>query len=255
MSNVRIGSDPETFLQDHTGRFISSVGLIGGSKDEPMPIGNNCSVQEDNVTVEFNTHPTDNVDDFVKGINYNLEWIKNRAAQLSLSVVSVPSAIFDDEQLATREAQTFGCDPDFNAWNFGAANPRPKARNKNLRSAGGHIHIEAPELDKLDLTKAMDLFVGVPMLKFDKDSQRRQLYGKAGAFRPKTYGIEYRTASNAWLQSDETKRWVFEQTQKAVQFVRNGKRISDELGDQIQQAINRSDESLVDSIIEQAEAL
>ena len=107
MSNVRIGSDPETFLQDHTGRFISSVGLIGGSKDEPMPIGNNCSVQEDNVTVEFNTHPTDNVDDFVKGINYNLDWIKNRASQLSLTVVSVPSAVFDDEQLARDIAYEF----------------------------------------------------------------------------------------------------------------------------------------------------
>ena len=75
---VRVGSDPETFLQSKTGEFISSVGLIGGSKDEPMPIGEGCSVQEDNVTVEFNTPPTNDVKEFVRVINYNLSWIKKR---------------------------------------------------------------------------------------------------------------------------------------------------------------------------------
>jgi hypothetical protein len=248
MTYVRIGSDPETFLMDATGRYISSVGLIGGSKDEPMPIGEGCSVQEDNVTVEFNTPPTNDPQEFVKSINFNLSWISRRASELGLTVTFDPSAVFDKEQLNTKAAQTFGCDPDFNAWNYGAANPRPKATNKNLRSAGGHIHIEAPELDKMELAKAMDLFVGVPMLKFDMDARRRELYGKAGAFRPKSYGIEYRTASNAWLQSDETKLWAFEQSQKAVEFVKAGKTIPDDLGEMIQLAINKSDTSLVDDI-------
>lgn len=248
MSLVRIGSDPETFLRDAAGKYISSVGLIGGSKDEPMSIGNGCSVQEDNVTVEFNTPPTADPQEFVNAINYNLDWINKRASELGLSVVFTPSAVFDKDQLTTAGALTFGCDPDFNAWDYGSANPRPKSRNKALRSAGGHIHIEAPELDKLELTKAMDLFVGVPMLEFDTDARRRELYGKAGAFRPKSYGIEYRTASNAWLQSDETKRWAFDQTQKAVQFVKDGKSIPDDLGQLIQNAINMSDTSLVDDI-------
>lgn len=255
MSLVRIGSDPETFLRDAAGKYISSVGLIGGSKDEPMSIGNGCSVQEDNVTVEFNTPPTNDPQEFVNAINYNLQWISNRAAELGLSVVFTPSAEFDREQLNTAASQTFGCDPDFNAWDFGSANPRPKSRNKSLRSAGGHIHIEAPELDKLELTKAMDLFVGVPMLEFDTDARRRELYGKAGAFRPKSYGIEYRTASNAWLQSDDTKRWAFDQTQKAVEFVRSGKKIPDDLGELIQRAINKSDTTLLADIQHWAESL
>ena len=255
MSLVRIGSDPETFLQDATGKYISSVGLIGGSKDVPMPIGNGCTVQEDNVTVEFNTPPTNNVDEFVNAINYNLDWISRRAGELGLSVVFNPSAVFDKEQLDTEAAQTFGCDPDFNAWDFGAPNPRPKSRNLRLRSAGGHIHIEAPELDKIELTKAMDLFVGVPMLEFDTDARRRELYGKAGAFRPKSYGIEYRTASNAWLQSDDTKRWAFNQAQKAVEFVKAGKQIPDELGELIQTAINKSDNTLINDIKHWAKSL
>lgn len=252
---VRIGSDPETFLKDKNGRFISSVGLIGGSKEAPMPIGNGCSVQEDNVTVEFNTPPTNSPEEFVNAINFNLNWIAKRAAELDLTVVFDPSAEFDDEQLNTEAAQTFGCDPDFNAWNYGAANPRPTTKNKRLRSAGGHIHIEAPHLDKLALCQAMDLFVGVPMLKFDTDSRRRELYGKAGAYRPKEYGIEYRTASNAWLQSDETKKWAFDQTQKAVKFVEAGKTIPPELGEMIQTAINTSNVNFVSDIEHWADSL
>lgn len=248
MSFVRIGSDPETFLQDSTGKFISSVGLIGGTKDEPMPIGEGCAVQEDNVSVEFNTPPTNDVREFVKAINYNLDYIKKRADEMGLVVVHNPSAHFDDDQLQTREAQTFGCEPDFNAWDYGAVNPRPKCKDKNLRSAGGHIHIEAPDLDKLELIKAMDLFVGAPMLEFDTDTERRKLYGKAGAFRPKSYGVEYRTASNAWLQSEDTIQWVFHQTQKAVEFVRSGKQIGEDLGKMIRTCINKSDMSLLPKI-------
>ena len=248
--NVRIGSDPETFLQSKTGEFISSVGLIGGSKDEPMPIGDGCSVQEDNVTVEFNTPPTNDVKEFVRVINYNLNWITKRAAELGLAVINTPSARFSDEQLDTKGAQTFGCEPDFNAWRAGDANPRPRTQDASLRSAGGHIHIEAPELDKLELVKAMDLFVGAQMVEFDKDTERRKLYGKAGAFRPKEYGVEYRTASNAWLQSDELKEWAFNQTQKAVQFVRDNKKIPNELGKMLQDCINNSDEKLLARINE-----
>lgn len=256
MSLVRIGSDPETFLKHaKTGEFISSVGLIGGSKDEPMPIGEGCFVQEDNVTVEFNTPPTADVKAFVNSINFNLDYITKRAAELGLVVVHQPSAEFSKKELSTRAAMTFGCDPDFNAWDDGMPNPRPQSYNPFLRSAGGHIHIEAPELSKIDLTKAMDAFVGAQMVRFDKDTQRRKLYGKAGAFRPKDYGIEYRTASNAWLQSDETKAWAFEQSQKAVAFIRAGKTINDKLGALIQQCINESDESLLDEINHSLEML
>jgi hypothetical protein len=247
--NARIGSDPETFLIDQTGRFISSVGLIGGSKNEPMDIGEGCSVQEDNVTVEFNTPPTNDEDSFVNSINYNLNWIEKRANELGLTVIHTPSAVFDDEQLSSKGAQTFGCDPDFNAWNYSAANPRPMCKNPNLRSAGGHIHIEAPDLDKEELIKAMDLFVGVPMLEFDTDDGRRKLYGKAGAYRPKTYGVEYRTASNAWLQDDNKKRWVFKQTQKAVEFVKAGKQIPEDIGLVIQKAINKSNVKLAKAVM------
>lgn len=240
-----LGADPEVFLiNQESGKYISSVGLIGGSKDNPMPIDNNGNaVQEDNVTVEFNTPPCYTVEDFKFHINRNKTWITRRADQLGLKMVIKPSAVFDRDQLETHAAQTFGCEPDFNAWLGGAINPRPKARNKNLRSCGGHIHIQVDHdtTDILEVVKAMDLFVGCMMLEFDNDTGRRELYGKPGAYRKKAYGVEYRTASNAWIETDDRIQWAWDQTEKALEFVASGRRFSEEEGILIQQCINNSD--------------
>lgn len=231
------GADPELFLKHRTtGQLISSVGLIGGTKDFPMPIGEGCAVQEDNVAVEFNIPPCETAQQFVDSINYNLNYLRLQADLLGMELCIQPSGVFDDEQLLTPAAQEFGCEPDYNAWKNGAQNPRPKAENKNLRSAGGHIHV-ATQLDILDAVKAMDLFVGCMMLKFDTDKDRRKLYGGPGAFRPKPYGFEYRTASNMWIGSDELIRWAWDQTEKALDFVAGGGTISDRQGEMIQRCI------------------
>src|SRR5712664_738380 len=118
MQSVIKGCDPEIFLFDsNANKFISSIGLIGGSKSHPRPIddlGN--AVQEDNVTVEFNTPPCKSSADFIKHINKNKEWIAERAAMLGFNIAIKPSALFDDDQLNSFEAQTFGCEPDYDAW-------------------------------------------------------------------------------------------------------------------------------------------
>jgi hypothetical protein len=249
-----LGCDPEVFLQDANGKFISSVGLIGGSKDYPRPIDDEGNaVQEDNVTVEFNTPPCMNKQDFVLHINKNKEWIKAQAERFGLAMCIKPSAEFHDDQLNTYAAQTFGCEPDFNAWLDGKRNPRPRAGNPNLRSCGGHVHIQLLDesMDHLDVVRAMDLFVGCLMLEFDDDIGRRELYGKAGAFRKKAYGVEYRTASNKWIESDERIQWVWDQTEKALEFVAEGNVFTAEQGQMIQDCINNSDMELLALIKEE----
>jgi hypothetical protein len=52
------------------------------------------------------------------------------------------------------------------------------------------------------LIRLMDIFVGMASVPFDQDPlqvERRKHYGRAGEFRIKPYGIEYRTLSNFWL--------------------------------------------------------
>lgn len=249
-NQIVVGADPELFMVDADNHFISSVGKIGGSKDHPMPIDDEgCAIQEDNVAVEYNIPACASAADFIKYNRKVIEDIRERAARMGLSLAIVPSAVFSPDELMSPQAAEFGCEPDFNAWKDGSQNPRPRAEDPALRSAGGHIHIgNISDLDPLAVIQAMDLFVGCQMLKFDNDKRRRELYGKAGAFRPKKYGVEYRTASNAWIQSDETIRWAFEQTEKAVAFVREGRSIKEAQGLMIQDCINNSDMGLLEAI-------
>lgn len=236
----KIGADPELFFKKES-KFISSIGLIGGSKAIPSPIGEGCFVQEDNVAVEFNIPACENLNDFQKSIAYALREINNKAKQYGLSLAhNTASALFDEDQLDCQAARIFGCDPDYNAWT-NRINPKPKANNINLRSAGGHIHIGLPGMshkEQRDLIKLMDLFIGVPSIVLDKDKQRRELYGKAGAFRPKTYGVEYRTPSNFWIWKKELVQFIYKQTEKAVAKFNIGWVINDEEGELIQECIN-----------------
>lgn len=249
-TTVMKGCDPEIFLMDEAGKFISSVGLIGGSKDFPMPIdeeGN--AVQEDNVTVEFNIPPCTTSAAFIQHINKNKEWIKEKAQSLGLHMSIRPSARFTEDQLQTEGAQTFGCEPDYNAWMGGMENDRPHSDDANLRSCGGHIHIALDDNDDpLLVVQCMDLFVGCQMLEFDDDKDRRELYGKAGAFRKKSYGVEYRTASNAWIASDDRIQWAWDQTDKAVAFARRGVQFTADQARRIQDCINGSDRQLLDDL-------
>jgi hypothetical protein len=86
----------------------------------------------------------------------------------------------------------------------------------------------------------MDLFLGVPSTVMDKGTLRRQLYGKAGSFRQKPYGCEYRTLSNFWIFNPDLIKWVYDQTEKAISFVNSGKTLSDEDGHLIQECINNN---------------
>lgn len=240
-----IGADPEFFLKQGN-KFISSVGIIGGSKEHPRPFGDNgFAVLEDNVAVEFNIPPAHNHTEFSQHIQEVLNKLQQELPQFEFSTES--AAVFDPDQLQTPAAMEFGCDPDFNVWTK-SENPRPNATNQNLRSAGGHVHV-GTDLPMIEVIKAMDLFLGVPSTKLDPGKLRRELYGKAGSFRPKSYGVEYRTLSNFWIFKESLINWVYTQTERALNFVKDGNTISDENGLLIQQCINNSDTAAYEHLI------
>jgi hypothetical protein len=238
-----LGADPELFLQNAEGKLISAVGLIGGSKELPLPISEaGHAIQEDNVSVEFNIPPSNSQGEFVDHISFVLKHLEQKAASMHLTFSQVAAASFPEDQLQTEAAQVFGCEPDFNAWTL-ETNPRPFSADINLRSCGGHVHV-GTKLDKVKVIRAMDLHLGVPSLRFDTDSKRRELYGKAGAYRPKKYGVEYRSLSNFWIWSEKFKCWVYDQTKKALEFVEAGNEIGPEQGELIQAAINNGDNTV-----------
>lgn len=244
-----IGADPELFFKQDS-KFISVVGLIGGTKREPMDIGAGCAIQEDNVAAEFCIPACNSAADFIKSINYAVSDIQQRANKLGLSLATLTaSAVFDEDQLQTQQAQEFGCDPDYNIYT-GQANPRPKARNKALRSAGGHVHVGTKK-DPFHVIQALDLYLGVPSVLIDKDTQRRKLYGKAGCYRPKPYGVEYRTLSNFWIWNNDTIKWVYHQVNDALEAAEDiHYNFNDEMTDEVITCINTGDKKLASKFID-----
>lgn len=237
MIKFSIGCDPEFFLTQNN-NYKSAVGLIGGSKWHPKPIDKDGhAVLEDNVAVEFNIAPATTYEAFRSSIHKVLDHCRSILPGYDFSHASAIS--FPEEELNTPQAQEFGCEPDYNAWTQ-RRNPKPMAKDENLRSAGGHIHvgndvaIERP----LEVIQAMDLFLGVPAHVLDNGELRKQLYGKAGCFRPKPYGCEYRTLSNFWIWDDALIKWAFDGTQRALEFVSEGNKLSDQDGHAIQACIN-----------------
>lgn len=241
---ITIGSDPEFFLKSG-GEFKSSIGLIGGSKEHPAPLEKpGFFIQEDNVAVEFNVPPASTVEEFVRGIEWSITHIGNKLAEHGITMSFDASALFDPKELQHPMAKVFGCDPDFNAWKDGAVNPRPACAEANLRTAGGHVHVGYPEVEikefRLRLMQAADLWLGIPSVLEDRDKRRALLYGKAGAFRPTSYGAEYRVLSNFWLREPRFVRWVYDGMQRAYSFVKKPKNIQflDQHSEEIQQIIN-----------------
>lgn len=91
--------------------------------------------------------------------------------------------------------------------------------------------------------KAIELFVGVPSVIQEPNNERKQLYGKSGAYRDTPFGFESRSTSNYILQDKKLIDWVFNNTIEAINFVNEGKiYLIDEEADIIISAINDKNE-------------
>ena len=254
MNKFMLGADPECFLQDAAGNFVSAIHRIGGSKDfpRPLPIGDGFAVQEDNVALEYNIPASDSKDKFINNINRAMSYLSDEIAQMNLQFSSASATLFPEEQLLDPAARVFGCDPDFNAWRGGKRNPRPRAADARLRSCGGHVHVGykfANEKDVIQFIKHMDLFT-IGSVIMDKGDLRKQLYGKAGAFRFKPYGCEYRSLSNFWIFDSKLTDWVWESVDMAMDAWQNNKINIDDDRDLILDAINNNNKLTASRLID-----
>ena len=245
-----IGCDPEIFLLTKTGKPKSVIGLLGADKWHPRKLSEvGHAVLEDNVAVEFNIPPCNTFEQFRDEVKKTMQMVKDILPK-NLQWSQESAISFPNSELKTAEAWVFGCEPDYNAWTK-EVNPKPHADDENLRSAGGHIHVGSSVAinNPVSVVRAMDKFLGVASVLRDSGTLRRKLYGGAGAFRFKNYGVEYRTLSNFWIFDESNIQWAYEGTQQALNFVTNGGVISDEEGQLIQQCINTSDVELAEYLV------
>jgi len=216
-----VGADPELFVSSK-GSIVSAYDMIPGTKDKPHPVKLGA-VQVDGMALEFNIDPAGSRTAFVRNITTVMDELKAMIPKGHQFAIE-PSTHFPRELLdSLPEAATeLGCEPDYNAYTENV-NPTPDAAT-TLRTAAGHIHVGFTDGTELpghfdiccDLTKQFDASLGLYSLLKDSNTERRKLYGRAGAFRPKPYGMEYRVLSNFWLKDRATMKEVYDITMQAL---------------------------------------
>lgn len=251
--NFTFGADPEFFVQKG-GKPVSAHNLVPGNKKAPYKVDFGA-VQVDGMALEFNIDPAENPKQFADNLEIVLKQIMSMVPGYDIYDRCV--AEFGKEYIAAQpaEASELGCNPDYNAYS-GAANPRPDGA-ADFRTAAGHLHIGwTNNVNPHDpghfnacrrIARQLDRWIGVPSLLWDPDKKRRDLYGKAGAFRPTHFGVEYRTLSNAWLLRPDhnhfLRQYVIHQAVEGIKELFENPDKADEqiLGKSAEDIINNSD--------------
>lgn len=225
----KFGCDPELFVVNSEGKPIPAWDMIPGTKAEPHKVEYGA-VQVDGCALEFNIDPAETFEEWDRNIVQVMRQMKGMIPKGYKFLIS-PSVEFAKEEFdkLPEEALELGCEPDFCAYT-GAENPRPTPEEgSTLRTAAGHIHIgwtdgvvkDDPEhfANCIDIVKQFDWHLGASSVFKDASDEalrRRILYGKAGAFRPKPYGVEYRTLSNFWISTKANRKWAWDRVNAAI---------------------------------------
>lgn len=226
---VTVGADPEVFIVDRKkNAFISAHSIIPGTKKKPHILDTagsgyftpGLACQADGTALEINIPPAARASDFLFFLGTALGTTAQTYLGKHQGICATPVARYDKDYFNKLPASALelGCDPDYDAWNEGKANPRPTSLpNPYARTGAGHVAVGWRSGDNLVkdvfepnhfndcimMAQMMDLIHDVlgPLHEVKDDEYRRGLYGKRGAFRPKPFGVEYRTPSNSWLRS------------------------------------------------------
>lgn len=221
-TNYTVGADPEVFM-GLNGTFVSAHDKIPGNKQEPFPVLGGA-VQVDGLAMEFNIDPAENVQEFKENLNVVQASLRGMIGDHEF--LEAASVVFDEEFLKDIPDYSLelGCEADYNAWEM-MENTPPEAASL-MRTAGGHVHLGGFFTDDpftpahfkecARLARILDETLGVYSVLWDTDDQRRSMYGGAGSFRPKVYGMEYRTLSNSWIFREELVEFVYDAVEKAL---------------------------------------
>lgn len=239
---VLIGADPEFFLKEkRTRRNISAHGLVPGTKDKPHKLKHGA-IQLDGTAVEFNIDPARDTFEFKQNIQSVLNDIRVMVPQ-KFDFNFSPAVKYGPKYFDTipDDCKELGCNPDHDAYRSGDLNPVPDGVG-TLRTGAGHVHIgwsknldvknPSHMVDCIWVVRNMDALLRPIEYLWDKDTLRRQMYGKYGAFRPKPYGVEYRALSNAWVRHPELYDFIFKAARFAYILAENGYTAGDRMPDE-----------------------
>ena len=227
---LSFGSDPE-FMLVRDGRYFSAIEIIQGSIDNRINIKGH-QFYWDNVLAECAVRPAIGSQKFIESLKECFDIFSKMVHPYKLKIQA--SQEYPDSELQSAEARIAGCKPDFCAYELKQVMPPTiEIESQSLRTCGGHIHLGSNKgalvsdgYEPIVIVYLLDLFVGIPSLFLDQDKtsyNRRELYGQAGRYRVKSYGLEYRSLSNFWLTSPKLVKLIYNLCEFVVKFVEEGK--------------------------------
>lgn len=223
---ARMGCDPEIFIRNKEGTLVGAEKVLpkgGINANYGRQTGKEGGkVIIDGVQAELNPAPQTcraYMGQAIQACLLQLEKTLNKQGYEVSSdrVVQVPQ---EELESLSAENQRLGCGPSKNAYDT-SATVKVTDKNKLMRCAGGHIHIETDQPRPEIMVPLLDLFVGNTSVLLDRDPmqvERRKMYGRAGEYRLPSHGIEYRTPSNYWLRSFQLMGFVMGLSRMALRL-------------------------------------
>lgn len=261
---INISSDPEFFIFDEKQKeIVSSIPIVKYDKENPIDLGEGFTTYCDNVSIEATLPVAYTNDEFVNIIDKAINKI-NKYLGERYRAVPVAAYNFPDRELKDPAAHKIGCSP------FMLARPFPQIAEPpelppGYRSAGMHLHIGRKDfkkcadsdfmidpMSKIEIVKAMDIFVGVPSVIFDNSEEsrsRKTIYTQScSAHRPTAYGVEYRPLSSHCMRDKGLLSLIFDLTLMAINSAYNNQDFGIE-DDMIIDCINNHDQKLAKEIM------
>lgn len=221
-----LGADPEFFVVDSSYQIINAYRLIKRNKKNPLKI-KEYKFFYDNVALEANFVPALTRLEFIEKIDKMFVEMKKLVHPHNLSLQAYGE--INDTERSFANVNEIGCEPDLDAYRFSYNKlPIKEVKQNNGRTIGGHLHIGGMSDDavldpfmKPIFVYMLDLFVGIPSVLLDHSAEshkRRKTFGKAGSYKSKKYGLEYRTLSPFWLANPQLAGLIYD----LVEFVFHG---------------------------------
>lgn len=223
------GSDPEFLIVDTNDQPVSAIEVVKADPEHRIKKQGH-EFYYDNVLAECAVKPGDSKQQVLDNIQECLQLYADIVRPYRLKPQA--SVHFSRKQLDNEEAQKVNCSKDSCAYEMCIQDgPTDAIKTGTLRSAGGHVHIGCETLlgggpEPFLAVYMMDLLMAVPSVWIDKDPTsvtRRALYGQAGRYRTKDYGLEYRSLGNFWLSSPFMTGLIYDLANHAIDLVENNK--------------------------------
>lgn len=190
------------------------------TKENPFHV-NGGTMHHDCSLLEFTTPPCDSPGSLRSSYNLQKEYVRGtllktsdvyrRGADVvgeavrSITLAESTAATFSQVEFMNQpENRELGCSPSRNA--YGSRPIRPEGYADTKRFGGTHLNISTPDTTSAEdrsLVMAVDIAFAMPHMITcndpDDEQLRRELYGRAGEYRRKDFGIEFRVLSSNFL--------------------------------------------------------